>query len=92
MQCGEGGGEHHGVGGQGHEAESAVEVGSGSPADGAMIMDLPLPEEALIMLVHRQGEYLVPKGPTELRGGDSLLVLATPSELDELRRCLQAPA
>ena len=78
--------------GRGKNDMVEVEVGSGSPADGAMIMDLPLPEEALIMLVHRQGEYLVPKGPTELRGGDSLLVLATPSELDELRRCLQAPA
>ncbi|MCY1702832.1 potassium/proton antiporter [Deinococcus sp. SL84] len=78
--------------GRGKNDMVEVEVGSGSSADGAMIMDLPLPEEALIMLVHRQGEYLVPKGPTELRGGDSLLVLAKPSELDELRRCLQAPA
>ncbi|WP_189644078.1 potassium/proton antiporter [Deinococcus piscis] len=69
-----------------------VEVGRGSPADGAMIMDLPLPEEALIMLVHRQGEYLVPKGPTELQAGDSLLVLATPSELNELRQSLQTPS
>ncbi|WP_261664400.1 potassium/proton antiporter [Deinococcus sp. Marseille-Q6407] len=69
-----------------------VEVAPGSGADGAMIMDLPLPEEALIMLVHRQGEYLIPKGPTELRGGDSLLVLASPGELDDLRRCLQAPS
>ncbi|MFC6616918.1 potassium/proton antiporter [Deinococcus radiophilus] len=69
-----------------------VEVQPGSQADGAMIMDLPLPEEALIMLIHREAEYLVPKGPTELRGGDSLLVLAFPEDLDEMRAYLHAGA
>lgn len=61
-----------------------VEVRAGSAADGQRIMDLKLPPEALVILVHRAGEFLIPKGATELIAGDSLLVLAGETELREV--------
>ena len=65
-----------------------VEVRRGSDADGARIVDLHLPPEALVILVHRAGEFLIPKGATELLAGDSVLVLAGGEELREVRRRL----
>lgn len=65
-----------------------VEVRPGSDADGARIVDLHLPPEALVILIHRAGEFLIPKGATELIAGDSVLVLAGETELREVRRRL----
>ncbi|GBF07119.1 sodium/hydrogen exchanger [Deinococcus aerius] len=65
-----------------------VEVRPGSDADGARIVDLHLPPEALVILIHRAGEFLIPKGATELAAGDSVLVLAGGEELTEVRRRL----
>ncbi|ADV66178.1 potassium/proton antiporter [Deinococcus maricopensis] len=62
-----------------------VEVRPGSAADGERIMDLHLPPEALVILVHRGGEYLIPKGVTALQGGDAALVLAAGEELRVVR-------
>lgn len=65
-----------------------VEVRPGSDADGTRIVDLHLPPEALVILIHRAGEFLIPKGATELVAGDSVLVLAGEAELREVRRRL----
>ncbi|BDP40660.1 K+/H+ antiporter [Deinococcus aetherius] len=62
-----------------------VEVRAGSDADGARIVDLHLPPGALVILIHRAGEFLIPKGATELLAGDSVLVLAGEAELREVR-------
>ncbi|GGS27107.1 potassium/proton antiporter [Deinococcus knuensis] len=69
-----------------------VEVRPGSAADGQRIMDLRLPPEALVILIHRGGEFLIPKGATELTGGDSVLVLAGERELREVESKLHLPA
>ncbi|MEF2279838.1 potassium/proton antiporter [Deinococcus sp. YIM 134068] len=65
-----------------------VEVRPGSDADGTRIVDLHLPPEALVILIHRAGEFLIPKGATELVAGDSVLVLAGEAELRDVRRRL----
>ncbi|EYB66535.1 potassium/proton antiporter [Deinococcus phoenicis] len=67
-----------------------VEVQRGSEADGRRILDLHLPPDALVILVHRGGEFLIPKGATRLEAGDSLQVLAREDELREVRRRLGA--
>lgn len=74
----------------GHNKNEMVEVDvvPGSDADGQRIVDLGLPPEALVILVHRAGEYLIPKGATQLLAGDSVLVLAGGEELREVRRRL----
>ena len=67
--------------GTGRNDMAEVDVGPGSEADGRRIMDLKLPPDALVILVHRGGEFLVPKGATTLRAGDSVLVLALGDDL-----------
>ena len=67
--------------GSGRNDMAEIDVGPGSEADGTRIMDLKLPPDALVILVHRGGEFLVPKGATTLQAGDSILVLALGDDL-----------
>ncbi|MDR0605260.1 MAG: potassium/proton antiporter [Bacteroidales bacterium] len=41
------------------------------------IVDLEIPKDILIALIHRGGEYLVPNGSTELLEGDKLFLLSS---------------
>jgi len=61
-------------------------VPSGSPIVDKKILELGLPEEALVVLVSREGQFLVPRGSTTLREGDRLLLLADDTSLHEVRR------
>jgi cell volume regulation protein A len=45
-------------------------------AHGSRLMDLPLPAEALVVMVKRSDDYFIPKGKTEMRKGDKLLIIA----------------
>ncbi|GHF50040.1 cell volume regulation protein A [Deinococcus metalli] len=74
--------------GQGKNGMVEVEVRAGSEAAGQRIVDLRLPPEALLILVHRGGEFLIPKGATQLLAGDSVLVLATGDALRAVRERL----
>jgi cell volume regulation protein A len=76
--------------GQGKNGMVEVEVEAGSAAAGQRIVDLRLPPEALLILVHRGGEFLIPKGATQLLAGDSVLVLATGDALRAVRERLAA--
>ncbi|GHF85922.1 MULTISPECIES: potassium/proton antiporter [Deinococcus] len=78
----------------GHSKNAMIEVhvAPGSAADGLRIMDLKLSPETLVLLVDRAGEYLMPKGPTLLQAGDTLLVLADPDGQGEVRAKLGRPA
>lgn len=68
-----------------------MEIPIGSPLSGRSIMDLGLPAGALVVLIQRSRESLVPSGATVLRAGDELLVLADPETLEEVRALLHAP-
>ncbi len=68
-----------------------VEVGSGCRADGRRIVDLRLPPEALILLIHRDGQFLIPRGATRLLCGDGVLVLAGGDELQQVQQILGQP-
>jgi potassium/hydrogen antiporter len=57
-------------------AEKLVE--RGSPWDGALIDDLPLPDDAWITLVVRDGATVKPNGDLRLRHGDRVLLLGLP--------------
>lgn len=78
----------------GHDKNAMVEVEvvSGSPGAGKRIMDLKLPPGALIILINRAGEFLIPKGATELLAGDSVMVLAGGEELLAVQRKFGGPA
>ena len=47
---------------------------------GHTLKDITLPENTLVMMVCRNGEYFVPQGKTELMLGDKLLVITDRSE------------
>lgn len=44
--------------------------------NGDRLMDLPLPDQSLVVLVKRKKEYFIPKGKTEMMVGDKLLIIA----------------
>ena len=47
---------------------------------GSTLKDIVLPENTLVMMVCRNGEYFVPRGKTELELGDKLLVITDRSD------------
>ena len=62
-----------------------VEVPHDSGAVGRQIVKLDLPEGALIVLIGRNGNFVVPRGNTILEAGDRLLVLADAESLSRVR-------
>lgn len=47
---------------------------------GNLLMDLPLPDNTLVVMVKRKGLFLIPNGKTQLHTGDSLLVITDNDE------------
>jgi cell volume regulation protein A len=43
---------------------------------GSRIMDMPMPEKTLVVMVKREEHYFVPTGSTELEPGDILLIIS----------------
>ena len=57
-----------------------VEVNESMLDSGHTLKEITLPENTLVMMVCRKGEYCVPQGKTELHLGDKLLVISDRSE------------
>lgn len=78
------------------DASSRLEeivVEARSPAGGRSIVELNLPRGALVVLIGRGGQNLVPSGALVIEKGDRLLVLGDPESLEITRRILhQGPA
>lgn len=74
--------------GHSQNAMTEVLVRAGSEAAGKRIMDLKLPPDTLVILINRGGEFLIPKGPTELMIGDKVLVLAGGEDLQQVQHKL----
>ena len=53
-----------------------IPIPAGSIGDGRSIVELHLPQRALLVLVNREGSYIVPTGSTRLAEGDVVLLLA----------------
>lgn len=62
----------------------------GSPAVGRSIMELNLPPGALVVLVNRNDDTIVPNGATVLQAGDAVLVLVENDALPEVRRLVES--
>jgi cell volume regulation protein A len=58
---------------------------------GAKIRELPLPPGAVITLITRDNEVLIPKGNTRLLGWDQVTVLARAEDEDKVREALLEP-
>jgi cell volume regulation protein A len=74
-------------GDSGHDLHE-IQVPVGSPAAGEAILDLHFPTGALVVLIQRGDEVVVPQGRTELEAGDRVLVMAGADTLPEVRRIL----
>ena len=61
-------------------ALTEVEVNETMLESGHTLKDITLPENTLVMMVCRDGEYFVPQGKTEFKLGDKLLVISDRSE------------
>ncbi|MGH9230616.1 MAG: potassium/proton antiporter [Acidimicrobiales bacterium] len=69
-----------------------LRVVDGAPAAGQRLVQINLPPGALVVLVSRSGEHIVPQGQTTLRPDDLVLLLAPDDALDETRQLLEKPA
>lgn len=63
-------------------------VPENSTAAGKQIYELNLPKGALVSLVYKKGEYIVPTGSTEISACDVLFVLMDKTKEDEVRSIL----
>ncbi|MEE8133952.1 MAG: chloride channel protein [Gemmatimonadales bacterium] len=50
-----------------------------------MVHNLPLPDDCLVVAVRRQEAFIVPHGPTQLQGGDRIIVHGSQAGLDAVR-------
>lgn len=64
---------------------SYVIIPSASPAIDKSIVDLKLPQELLIVLIERKGDVIIPRGATELKANDKLMVIAQKETLSQLK-------
>jgi cell volume regulation protein A len=71
------------------ELES-IEIPDYSPVTGKKILEAKFPQRALIVLISRNQEYLIPRGDTILKAGDTLLILSSKEDLDSTRAIVQA--
>ena len=79
------------ISGDSHHQLHEVRVEDGAPAAGALVVELGLPRQMLILLVRRAGTTLMPEGSTVLKAGDELLVFAERSSLTEVEPLFTAP-
>ena len=56
-----------------------------------MVVDLHLPKRALLVLVERDGTYIVPTGSTRLAEDDVVLLLADADAMEQARQLLAEP-
>jgi cell volume regulation protein A len=62
-----------------------VEIPPESRVAHKQIVEIGVPKSALIVLIRRDDDFIVPRGDTVLEAGDTMLVLADEAGLDELR-------
>lgn len=63
-----------------------IKIEEGDVSIGKKIVDIKLPDEALIVLINRESNFVVPRGTTEIMVHDKLLVLAKKEMIPVLRR------
>lgn len=66
-------------------------IPNNSPAIGRRILDLSLQKGALIVLISRDQEFIVPNGGTIIEAGDRMLVLADKTARDQMAALISPP-
>ncbi len=73
---------------EGRISVSEVILRQDAPAAGKALQELRLPEGALIGGIVRDGRPIIPRGGTDLRGGDRLILIAELEDYDGVLRLL----
>jgi cell volume regulation protein A len=68
---------------------SEIKLEKSSPAVGRRIVELDLPPDALVVLIKRNGEFIIPRGSIALEAEDRILIAAGAEALEKTRRILQ---
>jgi potassium/hydrogen antiporter len=66
-----------------------ITIPNGSPVAGRQLVEIGLPAGALVVLISRDGQFVVPQGATVLHSGDNALVLADADNLSRVRGILE---
>lgn len=66
-----------------------ITIPTDSPVAGRQLVEIGLPAGALVVLISRDGQFVVPQGATVLRSGDNTLVLADADNLSRVRAILE---
>jgi cell volume regulation protein A len=66
-----------------------LRVREGTAVSGKSIVDVDLPENALIMLISRDEGFVLPRGATPIQPGDTLLILAKRDVLPQVREMVE---
>jgi trk system potassium uptake protein TrkA len=70
-----------------------VEVAEGAPAAGKRVVDIALPEGALVIsILPKEGVGRVPKGDTMIDAGDEVMVILDPGLEEDITRQFTRPA
>lgn len=56
-------------------AMQELQISGSSPVIGKKIMELNLPESSIIAMIYRNDKYITPRGSTEIKEGDKLMIL-----------------
>ncbi|MGH9458176.1 MAG: potassium/proton antiporter [Thermoanaerobaculia bacterium] len=67
-------------------------VAAEAPVVGRKIVDLNLPSDTLILLVHRQGGFLVPNGSTVIEPADKLMIFTSKASIERVRDAVERPS
>lgn len=75
--------------GQNKNDLSEVVVPPNSRIHGLRLVDAHLPVEALVVLIFRDGDYVIPRGSTELKSGDILQILGSKVAIEQVKEMLK---
>ena len=71
-----------------HSQKIELTIPESSDAVGKQVVELGLPESALIMLIKREDNSIVPRGSTLVESGDKLLFLSETEDLPKIKSIL----
>ena len=73
---------------RGEASLSELQIPPGYRLDGIRLSELRLPEESVIVSISRDGQFIIPRGNTQLLSGDKLLVVGANAAVRELSKKL----
>ncbi|MBR5485371.1 MAG: NAD-binding protein [Oscillospiraceae bacterium] len=74
---------------RGEAAVYEIEVPKNYKMSGIRLMELRLPEESVIASITRDGQLIIPRGNTQIIGGDKLLIIAADKVIFDLKHKLE---